>query len=148
MPGNEILGDLDGHVVDMLHPFQAMPRHGQQVTSDGKAPGDVIVTASEKQHRIFKRKGNVLKCNIDITLCQSLCGFCAEITHLDGRVLDISSDEVTPHGHKFVIQKEGIPRGLGSLEVTVNVTFPKTIPEHMTSKLAACLTEINEFNNK
>lgn len=108
----------------------------------GRQPGDVIVTASEKNHRIFKRLGkkNDLKCSIDITLRQSLCGFSAEITHLDGRMVEVNSNKVvTPHGHKLFVQGEGIPRGKGRLEILINVIFPKLVPESIAPKLAECL---------
>lgn len=107
---------------------------------EGRPPGDVIVTACEKSHRIFKRgKGQNLTCSIDITLRQSLCGFSAEITHLDGRLVEVKSDVVTPHGHKIVVQGEGIPKGKGCLEITTNVVFPKVVPESIAKTLDECL---------
>lgn len=112
----------------------------------GRTSGNVIVTAAEKQHRIFKRKGDVLKCSIDITLRQSLCGFSAEITNLDGRVLEVSSGEgavVTPPGHKIIVPKEGIPRNKGSLEITVNVMFPKFVPDEIGPRLFDVLDELD-----
>lgn len=109
-------------------------------------PGDVIVVASEKQHNIFKRKGKSLQCSIDITLRQSLCGFSADITHLDGRIVKLASETVTPHGKKFSIEKEGIPKGAGSLDVIVNVVYPKSIPEHLVSKLTECLDHLDDVD--
>ena len=108
----------------------------------GIPPGDLIVTAAEKSHRIFKRKQNTLRCSMDITLKQSLCGFTETITHLDGRCLEIKSDrhKITPHGHKFVVKGEGIPRGKGFLEITTNVIFPKAVvPSHLAARLEECL---------
>ena len=126
--------------------FEAGARPGDTVVLtgmsdcvEGRPPGDVIVTACEKSHRIFRRKSSDLACSIDITLRQSLCGFSAEITHLDGRLVEIKSDIVTPHGHKIVVQGEGIPRGKGCLELTTNVVFPKVVPESIAKKLADCL---------
>ena len=106
---------------------------------EGRQPGDVIVTACEKSHRIFRRNKCNLACSIDITLRQSLCGFSAEITHLDRRLVEVKSDTVTPHGHKFVVQGEGIPRGKGCLEITTNVVFPKVVPKSIANTLAECL---------
>lgn len=108
----------------------------------GIPPGDVIVTAAEKSHRIFKRKLKTLRCSIDITLRQSLCGFSEIITHLDGRSLEIKSDphKITPHGHKFVVKGEGIPRGEGCLEITTNVIFPNAVvPKDVAARLEECL---------
>lgn len=133
--------------------FEAGARPGDKVIlkgmSDcvqGRPAGDVIVTASEKSHRIFKRKNCDLKCSIDITLRQSLCGFSAEITHLDGRKIEVKSEgvTVTQHGQKFNVQGEGIPRGKGCLEITTNVVFPKVVPESITTKLSECLDVIEK----
>lgn len=83
--------------------------------------GDVVVVAVEKSHQSFERDGDILKCVLNISLKQSLCGFSKSITHLDGRVLEISCPDVTPPGKKIVVPGEGIPRGHGHLEVTVHV---------------------------
>lgn len=109
---------------------------------EGKSPGDIIVVAAEKSHRIFKRKGNTLKCSIDINIKQSLCGFSAEISQLDGRILNVSRDEVTPHGHKIIIDKEGIPMNVGNMEVTINVIFPTKVPPSSAKRLMQCLDEL------
>ena len=116
---------------------------GMSDSIGGKEPGDVVVIASEKSHRIFKRKGNILKCSIDINIKQSLCGFSAEISQLDGRVLNVSRDEVTPHGHKIVIKNEGIPKNSGHMEVVVNVIFPSKVPPSLSIKLMQCLDELD-----
>lgn len=115
---------------------------GMSDSMKGKSPGDVVVIATEKSHRFFKRKGNTLKCSIDITLKQSLCGFSAEISQLDGRIIVVSSDGVTPYGHKIVIPGEGIPKDTGSMEITVNVVFPKTIPEKSLDTLNCVLEDL------
>ena len=120
-------------------PGQTVVLKGMGDCVKGIPPGDVIVTACEKNHRIFKRSSCNLACSIDITLRQSLCGFSAEITHLDGRLVEIKSEVVTPHGHKFVVQGEGIPRGKGRLEIMTNVVFPKVVPESIIPKLTECL---------
>lgn len=119
---------------------------GMSDCADRMIPGDVVVTASEKQHRIFRRKGKNLSCSIDITLRQSLCGFHAEVTQLDSRKIDVSSETVTPHGHKIVVSKEGIPKGEGQLEITVNVVFPSKIPRIIAAKLNECLDAIDSID--
>lgn len=133
--------------------FEAGARPGDQVVlkgmSDyvqGRPAGDVVVTASEKSHRIFKRKNTDLKCSININIRQSLLGFSTEVTHLDGRKVEVKSDgqNVTPHGHKIVVKGEGIPRGKGCLEITTNVVFPKSVPDSITARLAECLEVIEK----
>lgn len=128
--------------------FEAGARPGDQVVlkemSDwvqGGPAGDVVVTALEKSHKIFNRKNTELRCSIDISLRQSLCGFSTEVTHLDGRKVEVKSEgrDVTPHGHKIVIKGEGIPRGQGYLEITTNVVLPKTVPGGIANKLEECL---------
>lgn len=128
--------------------FEPGARPGDEVVLKGMsdwvpagAAGDVVVTASEKSHKFFHRNNTQLRCSIDISLRQSLCGFSTEITHLDGRKVEVKSEGrvVTPHGHKIVIKGEGIPRGKGHLEITTNVVLPKSVPSGIANKLEECL---------
>jgi DnaJ family protein A protein 2 len=114
----------------------------------GRPVGDVIVVVIGKSHPTFERNKDILRCRINISLKQSLCGFSLNVTHLDGREIEIhsASEVVTPPGHKFVVPGEGIPRGHGHLEITVGVDFStikKNIPAPVSRRLAECLDVIS-----
>ena len=48
-------------------------------------PGDVILVLQQKEHATFKRKGNDLFVEKEISLTEALCGYQFVIQHLDGR---------------------------------------------------------------
>ena len=52
-------------------------------------PGDVIFVLEPKPHKTFKRVGNDLILDKDITLQEALTGFSFNINHLDDRVLQV-----------------------------------------------------------
>ena len=105
--------------------------------------GDINFIIQEKDHDLFKRKGNDLLVNKTITLNQALCGFTWKIKHLDGRDLVIKSKpgEVikpemnTKEALPFVkmLPDEGMPsKGnpfvRGNLYVMFRVEFPNDCP--------------------
>merc|ERR1719181_368589 len=57
---------------------------------DGEA-GDVVFVLQEQPHADFKRKGDDLFIERNISLTEALCGFSMEMKHLDGRTLIIKS---------------------------------------------------------
>ena len=58
--------------------------------------GDLIFTIKQRPHDRFKRVGNNLFVEVDLTLEESLIGFKKVISHLDGKevLLKTSSDEI------------------------------------------------------
>lgn len=57
--------------------------------------GDVVFQIQQSPHNVFKRVGNNLYINVDISLEEALLGFKKTITHLDGHIVDIHSSEVS-----------------------------------------------------
>jgi len=91
--------------------------HGQKITFQGEAdeapdtlPGDVILILQQKEHPVFKRKGNDLFIEKEITLTEALCGYKFTVDHLDGRQLLVSSNsgEIVKPGAFKCIFDEGM----------------------------------------
>lgn len=96
---------------------------------------DILFTIKQKEHPVFKRVGNNLFINLDISLQDAVLGFSKSITHLDGHTVTISSPEGTviqPFSWK-IIPGEGMPiRGtndFGDLHVKMLVNFPKDLTD-------------------
>jgi len=53
--------------------------------------GDVVFVLKQQEHADFKRKGADLFIERKISLVEALCGFTMELTHLDGRRLQIKT---------------------------------------------------------
>ena len=54
--------------------------------------GDVIFALKQTTHAVFRRVGDNLYMNLDITLEEALLGFRKTIKHMDGHVVEIKSD--------------------------------------------------------
>ncbi|KAL7458735.1 hypothetical protein ACHAWC_011287 [Mediolabrus comicus] len=139
--------------------------HNQRITFKGMSdetpkaePGDINFIIQEKDHDLFKRKGNDLLATKTVSLNQALCGFTWKIKHLDGRVLVIKSKpgEVikpemnTKEALPFVkmLPDEGMPsKGnpfvRGNLYVMFRVEFPNDneLPSNVVDELRKLLPE-------
>jgi len=142
--------------------------HNQKITFRGMSdetpkaePGDINFIIQEKDHDLFKRKGNDLLANKTISLNQALCGFTWKIKHLDGRDLVIKSKpgEVirpemnTKEALPFVkmLADEGMPsKGnpfvRGNLYVMFRVEFPNDneLPKNVVDELRKLLPGVDE----
>jgi len=128
-------------------------RHGQRVVFSGEGdqtpdviPGDIIVVLQQKEHTSFKRDGDDLYMEQELTLYEALCGYELRITHLDGRVLRVASASgqvVTPGDIKCVIG-EGMPihkrpYEKGRLIIRFTVQFPKVLTSESVKMLEKAL---------
>uniref|UniRef100_A0A0G4I9I1 J domain-containing protein n=1 Tax=Chromera velia CCMP2878 TaxID=1169474 RepID=A0A0G4I9I1_9ALVE len=113
--------------------------HGHKVVFSGEADqkpdmvaGDVIVQIQQVEHERFKRKGNDLIMEKEISLVEALTGFSFTLLHLDKRTLAIQ----TPKGHVVkpgtihVVKDEGMPTLKnpflkGRLFVFFKIKFPE-----------------------
>jgi DnaJ-related protein SCJ1 len=82
---------------------------------------------------VFKRVGNNLYYNMDLTLEEALMGFSKRITHLDGHSVTVSSSSVSQPFSWQIIKEEGMPiRGtsdFGDLHVKMIVNFPAKLTD-------------------
>ena len=73
----------------------------------GGPKGDVYVTVHLKRHRIYKRDGNNVFCEIPITVTQATLGANIEVPMVDGSKEKVSIPEGTQTGTKFRIKNKG-----------------------------------------
>ena len=83
---------------------------------------------------MFKREGNNLSCEITISLKEALLGFDREITHLDGKKVEIIREEVTQPGYIMKITGEGMPihnfsSSKGNLYLSHIINLPTSLTE-------------------
>lgn len=114
--------------------------HGQKITFAGEADeapdtvtGDIVFVLQQKEHPRFKRKGDDLFLEHNLTLTEALCGFQFPVTHLDGRQLLIKSNpgEIVKPKQFKAINDEGMPQHQrpfmkGRLYIQFNVDFPQS----------------------
>lgn len=103
--------------------------HGNAARHGG-INGDLIVVIKEEEHPDFKRKGNDLVYNLDISVTTAILGGEAEVPTIDGRVR-ISIDAGTQSGKVLRLRGKGLPdvngRGRGDIIVVVDIVIPTSI---------------------
>merc|ERR1712226_4550 len=107
-----------------------------------RIPGDLLVAVRVRQHVIFKRIGNDLILNVDISLLEALVGFQREVVHLDGHLVrfGVPRGVVLRPGVVLEIENEGMPlredpSSFGRLIVTFNIRFPDRITPVVATEL-------------
>jgi len=89
---------------------------------------DLDVVIAEAPHPTFKRNGDNLEIDIQITLDEALGGVEKTITTLDGRSLKIASSKMIQPGQVMKKSGEGMPNqktgAKGDLMITWKVKFP------------------------
>ncbi|XP_051134405.1 dnaJ protein homolog ANJ1-like [Andrographis paniculata] len=128
-------------------------QNGQKITFPGEADeapetvtGDIVFVLQQKEHPKFKRKGEDLFFEHNLSLTEALCGFQFIITHLDGRQLLVKSspgEVVKPDSFK-AINDEGMPMYQrpfmkGKLYIHFNVEFPESLLVDQVGALAKVL---------
>ena len=139
---------LDGTTEDKVIDIQIHPGwksgtkirfpHSGNEQPDGKIQ-DLVFVVEEKPHETFKREGNDLTCNIELSLVESLTGpppgvskFTKTVNMLDGRKLQVPvplgivkpGQETTIPEEGMPIRKEGNVKNKGDLLIKWEVVFP------------------------
>ena len=123
--------------------------------------GDIYVFIKEIPHEIYKRgvtyegimNPSNLSMELEITLCEALCGFVKSFKYLDGNSKYLDSYDVIKDGDIRVIKDLGLPhKGTnhkrGDLFVKFQVKYPNKseLTNNKKEKLYELLTD-NKFNN-
>jgi DnaJ family protein A protein 2 len=113
--------------------------NGQKIVIRGEAHqnpecsehGDLILIVELEDHNLFKRQGDNLVIRKEVLLCDALCGYKFEITHLDGRKLLLRTNNIIDPYSKRIIRGEGMPKrkynGNGDLLIEFIVSFPQSL---------------------
>lgn len=110
---------------------QTISLRGQgQPGEKGGPNGDLRVLIKVRPHKLFKRDGNNLYCEIPITFVQATVGAVIEVPTLSGKV-KFDLPEGTQSGTKFRLKGKGIKDingyGVGDMYITVNVEVPRRL---------------------
>ncbi|KMT10404.1 hypothetical protein BVRB_5g115330 [Beta vulgaris subsp. vulgaris] len=118
------------------------PEKGNQ--GPGVIPSDLIFVVDEKPHPLYKRDGNDLIVDQEITLLESLTGKNLELTTLDGRSLIIPLNDLVKPGDEVVVPNQGMPiskepNKKGNLIVKLDVKYPPRLTEDQKADLRRVL---------
>ncbi|KAI4343827.1 hypothetical protein L6164_011132 [Bauhinia variegata] len=106
------------------------PEMGNQ--EPGVTAADLIFVLDEKPHAVYRRDGNDLVINQEITLLEALTGKTLELTTLDGRSLVIPLTDIVKAGAEIVVPNEGMPipkepGRKGNLRIKFDVKYPSRL---------------------
>ncbi|KAL5544355.1 hypothetical protein UlMin_008139 [Ulmus minor] len=118
------------------------PEKGNQ--EPGVIPADLIFIVDEKPHAVYKRDGNDLVVNHEVTLLEALTGKTLELTTLDGRNLAIPLTDIIKPGAEMVVPNEGMPISKepgrkGNLRIKFDVRYPSRLTAEQKSDLRRVL---------
>ena len=91
---------------------------------------DIVFIIKEIPHNRFKREGDNLKYNINITVGESLYGFDKEIQFLDSKTFNFQVDVCSPPNGIHVVENLGMPKKDGSkgkLFISYNIIYPNKL---------------------
>jgi len=113
-------------------------------TVSAELKGDIKFVIKVNTSDMFERQGMDLLHKRTITLKESLTGFSFEISHVNGKLLCLNNLKnrtiITPN-YRRVIPNLGMVRdgNVGNLIIEFSVTFPESLTEEQTAKLAELL---------
>merc|ERR1712048_681036 len=98
----------------------------------GMVPGSVILKLRVAKHKKFVRRGNDLHMDMKVSLREALLGWTQTIRHIDGHLVEVTSNDVTKHLQIIKVKGEGMPlrddpASFGDLVIKVSVTFPSKL---------------------
>jgi len=95
----------------------------------GGRPGNLFVITKILPHEIFKRKGDDLYVDINITYPEAVMGGNVEINDIKGEKVVLEIPSGTKEGDKVVVHGKGMPKlkgnGYGNLVAVVHIDVPK-----------------------
>lgn len=104
----------------------------------GGPHGDLYVLINVRPHRLFKREGDDIICEIPVSFAQAALGDEVEVPTLEGAT-KIRIPEGTQHGTQFRLRGRGIPNidgfGRGDQNILVKVVTPSKLTEQQKQLL-------------
>ncbi len=95
----------------------------------GGSPGNLYIQIKVKPHKVFKRKGDDLLVDINLTYPEAVLGTEIEVPTISGERIKVKIPPGTQHGELIRIPGHGMPRlrgtGRGDMFVRVNIDVPK-----------------------
>jgi molecular chaperone DnaJ len=113
----------------------------------GGPAGDLYVYITVKPHKLFKRKGYDLYCDIPITFGQAALGSEIEVPTLGGR-LKYTVPEGTQTGTVFRLRNQGIQHLKGNIRGDLYVKVNIEVPKRLTEKQKELLQQFEELTGE
>lgn len=105
---------------------------------------DIVFVIKEKPHDRFKREGNDLIMDVNITLCEALTGFSKTIKTIQDKNLKISFTDVVTPNYVYTLHGYGMPNSKnpsqkGALKIRFNTIYPTNLTDEQKEKIKEIL---------
>ncbi|GLD98521.1 hypothetical protein PINS_up007218 [Pythium insidiosum] len=112
----------------------------------GMIPGNVIFRLRQSPHPRFRRDGDDLHYEMEISLEEALLGYRKTMVHLDNRKVTLTSDKVIEPFEVRTVHGEGMPihnypSQHGNLHVLHHIKFPAKLSKKQKEMVEALLAE-------
>ena len=121
-------------------------------------PGDLVISINEVNKKGinnlngFRRAGNNLVMEKDISLKEALIGFNFRIVHFDNRIVEILNNNIINFDTKLVVKGEGMPllndADFGDLIIKFNIIFPTKLSTERKKYLDKILVGLPKNNEQ
>ena len=115
---------------------------------NGGPRGDLYITVTVRNHRIFTRQGENINCEIPITYTQATLGSELKIPMVDGTTETYKIPEGTASGTKFTIKNKGFKSVTGSWRGDFIFTVTVQIPKKLTAEQRELLMKLAKTMNE
>lgn len=117
-----------------------------ELSPDGGAPGDILLTVQVRKHPVYKREENNLRLTVPITFTEAVLGATIEVPTLGGGSVKLRVQPGTPSGRVLRVKGRGVKtaKATGDLLAEVQVA----VPSHLTDEQRDALDAWHEAEPK
>lgn len=115
-------------------------------STDGGAPGDIVVTVAVRPHPVFTRDGLNLRVTVPVTFTEAVLGATIEVPTLGGDPVKLRVAPGTPSGRVLRVKGRGVEtkKGTGDLLAQLEVA----VPTHLDDQARETLERFREQEPK
>jgi curved DNA-binding protein len=113
---------------------------------EGGTPGDLYIKIKVLNHPLFKREGDDLHLNREITFSEATLGTSIEVPTIDGKRLNLKIPAGSQSGSKMRLRGHGMPRMNGGGRGNAYVKIQVAVPKKMTKKQKELIEKLREVD--
>ncbi|CAH2035644.1 unnamed protein product [Thlaspi arvense] len=113
----------------------------------GSGPADLTFMIIEKEHDVFKREGDDLEMEVEVSLVEALTGCELSIDLPDGENMILKIEDIIEPGYVTVVQGKGMPilkekwKKRGDLRVRFRTKFPQQLTDDQRAEIQSILQD-------
>lgn len=114
----------------------------------GGDAGDLYIFLSVKPHKLFRREGPNIHCNVPISMATAALGGTIEVPTIDGGRVKVTIPEGTQTGHQFRLRSKGMSVLRSPARGDMYIHAQVETPMHLNKRQKELLKEFEKFGSK